>query len=277
MARPKKTDLKKPVAKVEETAEAGTSENSSRHAELILRIKSYITTRQADGYSLRAFAADLGVSYSAIVSITNGSRWAGASGKETLERISVLLGVPLVQVYIWSGILGPFDFFTRHTLAAQLDLAYAKMARYPMMMPFCPSKERWDVWPEDARIALAGLFESTALGNVQRSLDVSNLATAMSTERSKRGARIELLRESVQKMKKGIDLSPTLVDAAWQTLEIFDELGFHLPEMRWLLNGNTRRTKTELAKNAEILEGAAKELKMLDRWLKESDVIRYAS
>ena len=114
-----------------------------------------------DNVSVRTFAENHGLSYSMLNSVMNSTRWVAHSDKQTVvEPLARLLGIPVVSVYIKSGLLTHQDFILEETLEKRLEDGYEAMMKDQTLLALLPSKEEFDKLPITAQSAIVLLWQT---------------------------------------------------------------------------------------------------------------------
>jgi len=114
-----------------------------------------------DNVSVRTFAENHGLSYSMLNSVMNSTRWVAHSDKKTVvEPLARLLGIPVVSVYIKSGLLTHQDFILEETLEKRLEDGYEAMMKDQTLLALLPSKEEFDKLPITAQSAIVLLWQT---------------------------------------------------------------------------------------------------------------------
>ena len=81
--------------------------------------------------------------YSYLVSILSGFRHAPKSDPVILKIIAWILGVPTIQIYIWSGLFEVEDLVRTDDLDKRIAVAYESMSCDPTYAMLCPSATEW--------------------------------------------------------------------------------------------------------------------------------------
>lgn len=111
--------------------------------------------------SIRTFAENHGLSYSMLNSVLHSTRWVAYSDKKTVvEPLAKLLGIPVVSVYIKSGLLTHQDFILEETLEKRLEDGYEAMLKDQTLLALLPSKEEFDKLPITAQSAIVLLWQT---------------------------------------------------------------------------------------------------------------------
>lgn len=111
--------------------------------------------------SIRTFAENHGLSYSMLNSVLHSTRWVAYSDKKTVvEPLAKLLGIPVVSVYIKSGLLTHQDFILQETLEKRLEDGYEAMLMDQTLLALLPSKEEFNKLPISAQSAIVLLWQT---------------------------------------------------------------------------------------------------------------------
>lgn len=117
---------------------------------------------EKDGLTPPLLAKKLGMAYSYIASLTGGTRMIANSERARIETFAEYLNVPVVQIYIWGGLLGPRDFIIRKDLDSTLDNIFQIMESDPALTSIVPTKKEWTdkkLFSERAKLFAAQIFE----------------------------------------------------------------------------------------------------------------------
>lgn len=125
--------------------------------QLIVQVKTLMGRRNIDA---RQLSEILGLSYSHVVGILAGDRWLGGGNKENVQKFATFLNVPVLQVYVWCGVLSPEDCVVTHVLKEQLALALRKMELDPAVGILAPRQEDWDETPVNVQLAFMMMYET---------------------------------------------------------------------------------------------------------------------
>jgi hypothetical protein len=134
-----------------------------RQMNLIYLIDEYREKNLIDDRKMKlsTFAEKSGISFFTIKSIMNGHRWAAKATRETIERLALILKVPVVQIYILCEFIKPEDVvFSLEGEDETLNTVYRAMVKDKRMMYRVPVQSDWDVWPRSAKISLCMMYET---------------------------------------------------------------------------------------------------------------------
>lgn len=115
-----------------------------------------------DGINGPQLAKKLGVPYSYIVALASGNRMVANSERIRVEKFADYLEVPIIQIYIWGGLLAPKDFIIRKGLDKTLDGIFSIMENDPALTAIIPTAREWNdtkQFSERAKLFAAQLFE----------------------------------------------------------------------------------------------------------------------
>lgn len=124
--------------------------------QFIVQVKTAMSRRNIDA---RQLSETLGISYSHVVGILAGDRQLGAGNTENIRKFAQFLGVPVLQVFVWSGVISPEDCVVNHGLKEQLALSLRKMELDPMGGILAPRQQSWDETPVDVQLAFIMMYE----------------------------------------------------------------------------------------------------------------------
>jgi hypothetical protein len=118
---------------------------------------------------LKEFAEVSGIGISNVVAIVNSIRWVPNCNRETIEALANILGIPVLQVFIFSGYFSAKDvFYADENIHETLDAIYRKMARDKTLKFKAPHQDDWDKWPLSAKVAVCMMYEELILQNLLR-------------------------------------------------------------------------------------------------------------
>lgn len=125
------------------------------------RLINMIRTELINRGLLDRYPADLlGITTVYWNSLANGHRPIARLPKEKLQRLATFLKVPLIQVYILSGLFEPEDFVIMQHREAELDMMVANMRLHPKWLALAPSPEEWSQYSARTKLLVASLFEA---------------------------------------------------------------------------------------------------------------------
>lgn len=116
----------------------------------------------ADGLSPTQLAKRIGIAYSYLVALTSGMRLIANAERQRVEKFADYLEVPVIQIYIWGGLLSPKDFIVKTTLDKTLDNIFKIMEADPTLIGILPTEVEWANRREfsgRAKLLVAQLFE----------------------------------------------------------------------------------------------------------------------
>lgn len=100
--------------------------------------------------------------YSYLVSILSGFRHAPKSDPLILKIIAWILGVPTIQIYMWSGQFDVEDLIVTDNLDKRIAIAYESMACDPSYSLFCPTKSEWSSASQALKLRFIMTYEFAA-------------------------------------------------------------------------------------------------------------------
>lgn len=144
----------------------GTKKSNLSSAEVILLQEPFLAALKKqmdkDGLTPTQLAKKLDMAYSYIVSLSGGNRMIANSERFRIEKFAEYLNVPVIQIYIWGGLLSPRDFIIRKDLNGTLDNIFHIMESDPALTAILPTETEWTdkkLFPEKAKLFAVQLFE----------------------------------------------------------------------------------------------------------------------
>jgi transcriptional regulator with XRE-family HTH domain len=110
--------------------------------------------------SLKEFSEHSQISIEIITAITNGHRSVANSNRETIEKLASVLEIPVLQVFILSGLIKNEDVVYTGNIEETLDFVYKQMSDDVNMATKLPQKTVWDSWPQSAKISFVMMYEA---------------------------------------------------------------------------------------------------------------------
>lgn len=128
---------------------------------LIYLIDEYLATHPVDGRRMttKTFCERSGVSPSIVTAILNGNRWAAKSNRETIEKLSNFLEIPVIQFYILSGFIKPQDVVYTVNIEESLDAIYRMMRNDKRVSFRVPMEDVWKTWDVSAKLSVVMMYE----------------------------------------------------------------------------------------------------------------------
>ena len=181
---------KKPLTREELIESVGTKRGSLSNEDANLIQRPFLVALKKkmddDGLSPTQLAKKLGIPYSYIVAIINGMRLIGNAERSKIEIFAEYLQVPIVQIYIWGGLLSPKDFVVKLGLSKTLDNVFKIMQEDHALTNILPTIDEWrnkKEFSESAKLVIAQIYE---LYSNKMLMERANLQTeAPKTKRSK--------------------------------------------------------------------------------------------
>jgi len=129
---------------------------------LIHLIEQHLTTNPVDGkrMPIKTFCELAGVSPSNVTAILTGSRWAGNCTRDTVEALSIILEIPVLQFYILSGFIKSEDVVYNVSIEETLQAIYRMMMRDNRVSYRVPREDVWNTWPMSAKLSLCMMYEA---------------------------------------------------------------------------------------------------------------------
>lgn len=129
---------------------------------LVHLIEEYLATHPVDGkrMQIKTFCEAAGVSPSNVTAIITGTRWAGNCTRDTVEALSNMLEIPVLQFYILCGFIKSEDVVFNVNIEETLDAIYRMMMRDKRVSYRVPRQEVWDAWPMSAKLSMCMMYEA---------------------------------------------------------------------------------------------------------------------
>lgn len=128
---------------------------------LIHLIEEFLLAHPVDGtrMTVKGFCELSGVQPATMSSILNGNRWVAKCGRDTIERLAAILGIPVLQIYIMSGFIQTSDLIYSANVESTLDKIYSDMVKYKGLTHCVPVERVWKTWPTSAKLSLCMVYE----------------------------------------------------------------------------------------------------------------------
>jgi transcriptional regulator with XRE-family HTH domain len=117
---------------------------------------------ETDGLNQGQLAERIGTSASYITSIFSGYRWVARSDRSVIDALALYLGVPTVQIFIWSNYFSLLDLCVEDSLSRRLDSIHEQMMEDPLVRHIVPPKKDWLSCPLNTQISFVKLYEMAA-------------------------------------------------------------------------------------------------------------------
>ena len=155
-----------PESREELIETAGTKKRNLTKPQAVLVQKPFLVELKRkmddDGLTSTQLARKLGIPYSYLLALTSGQRLVVNSERSRVEKLANYLDVPIVQVYIWGGLLNPKDFVFQDGLGKRIGDIFKIMKTDRALTGILPTDEDWSnrrIFSEPARLLVAQLYE----------------------------------------------------------------------------------------------------------------------
>lgn len=113
-------------------------------------------------------AEKCGISRPYFSTIMSGQRSWQSLGRDKIEAIASFLEVPVLTVYLLSGLVKKEDLFYEENITTRLDVHLDSMRKDPNWMGFAPLDEEWKAMDLGARIRVILLYLESSRNSLIR-------------------------------------------------------------------------------------------------------------